>query len=83
MMVEVNGLEEKAPQNTFPPTLEESEPRLRPTPQCRILNPLNEGRDGTCNLMVTSWIRFCCVTTRTPRIFNLFAPPPCHPGVDP
>ena len=25
--------------------------------QCRILNPLSEARDQTCNLMVPSWIR--------------------------
>ena len=34
--------------------------------QCRILNPLSEARDGTRNLMVPSWIRFCCATTGTP-----------------
>ena len=31
-----------------------------------ILNPLREARDGTRNLMVTSWICFCCTTTGTP-----------------
>ena len=34
--------------------------RLRPTPsswQHRVLNPLSEARDRTCNLMVPSWIR--------------------------
>ena len=34
--------------------------------QCRILNPLREVRDQTCNLMVTSRIRFHCATTGTP-----------------
>ena len=34
--------------------------------QHRILNPLSEARDGTCNLVVPSWIHFCCVTTGTP-----------------
>ena len=42
-----------------------SEPHLQPTPQlvswqCQILNPLSKVRDRTCNLMVPSWIRFCC-----------------------
>ena len=31
--------------------------------QCRILNPLIEARDRTWNLMVSSWIRFCCAMT--------------------
>ena len=30
--------------------------------QCRILNPLSKVKDQTCNLMVTSRIRFCCAT---------------------
>ena len=34
--------------------------------QHRILNPLSEARDQTCNLMVPSQIRFCCTTTGTP-----------------
>ena len=34
--------------------------------QCRILNPLSEARDRTCNLMVPSRIHFCCATTGTP-----------------
>ena len=33
----------------------------------QILNPLSEGRDGTCNLMVTSQIHFSCSTTGTPK----------------
>ena len=33
----------------------------------RILNPLSEARDWTCNLMVPSWICFCCTTTGTPQ----------------
>ena len=32
-----------------------------------ILNPLNEARDQTCNLMVSSRIRFRCTKTRTPH----------------
>ena len=34
--------------------------------QCRILNPLSEAGDGTCNLMAPSRIRVCCATMRTP-----------------
>ena len=34
--------------------------------QHQILNPLSEARDWTHNLMVPSWIRFCCSTTETP-----------------
>ena len=33
--------------------------------QCQIINPLCEARDQTHNLMVTSWIRFCCTTRET------------------
>ena len=47
-----------------------SEPHLRSTPQLkqhRILNPLSEARDGNCNLIVPSRIRFCCTMTGTPR----------------
>ena len=33
-----------------------------------ILNPLNETRDQTCNLMVPSWIHFRCAETGTPRL---------------
>ena len=35
--------------------------------QCRILNPLSKARDQTHNLMVPSWIHFCCTTKGTPR----------------
>ena len=35
--------------------------------QHKILNPLSEAGDGTCNLMVTSQIRFRCTTTGTPQ----------------
>ena len=31
--------------------------------QHQILNPLNEARDRNCNLMVPSWICFCCSRT--------------------
>ena len=34
--------------------------------QRQILNPLSEVRDRTRNLMVPSWIYFCCATTGTP-----------------
>ena len=30
--------------------------------QHQILNPLSKARDRTRNLMVRSWIRFCCAT---------------------
>ena len=33
--------------------------------QCQILNPLREARDRTGNLMVLSWICFCCAMTGT------------------
>ena len=36
------------------------------SPQHWIFNPLSEARDQTCNLMVTSWIRFHCTTMGTP-----------------
>ena len=39
--------------------------------QHRILNPLSGARDGTRNLMVTSWICFPFTTTGTP-IFEIF-----------
>ena len=53
-----------------------SEPRLPPTPQltahsswqCRILSPLSEARDRTHNLMVPSWVHFCCATLGTPDL---------------
>ena len=32
-----------------------------------ILNPLSEARNRACNLMVPSWICFCCARTGTPR----------------
>ena len=34
--------------------------------QRRILHPLSEAGDGTCNLMVPSRTRFPCATTGTP-----------------
>ena len=36
--------------------------------QRRILNPLNEARDRTRNLMVPSGICFCCALTGTPHL---------------
>ena len=35
--------------------------------QCQILKLLSEARDQTCNLMVSSQIRFCYATTGTPE----------------
>ena len=37
--------------------------------QHRILKPLSEARDRTCNLMVPSRIHFCCASTGTPSEF--------------
>ena len=34
---------------------------------CQILNPLIKARDQTHNLMVSSWIHFCCAMTGTPN----------------
>ena len=47
--------------------------------QCRILNPLNEARDQTCNLTVPRQIRFHCPTTGTPDLayFLKEASEPC------
>ena len=36
--------------------------------QCRILNPLNEARNQTCNVMVPSRICFRCTMMGTPRV---------------
>ena len=36
--------------------------------QRQILNPLSEARDRTDNLMVPSWIHFCCATTGTSHL---------------
>ena len=38
--------------------------------QHRILNPLREARDRTCDLMAPSRIRFHCATTGTPAHFH-------------
>ena len=38
----------------------------RSSRQCQILNLLSEARDRTHNLMVPSWIRFCCAMMGTP-----------------
>ena len=53
--------------------------------QCQILNSLSEARDRTCNLMVTSWIRFHCATMGTPHLYPLvlsFYNKPVIEGVD-
>ena len=39
--------------------------------QCQILNPMDEARDGTCNLMVPSQICFRCHKTETPKLISL------------
>ena len=36
--------------------------------ECRILKPLSEARDWTCNLLVPSCIHFRCATMRTPKL---------------
>ena len=49
-----------------------SEALLWPTPQlrqCQILNPLNEARDRTRNIMVPSQICFSCAMMGTPETF--------------
>ena len=43
--------------------------------QHQILNPLIEGRDRTCNLMVPRWICFRCVTAGTPDLISYFCIP--------
>ena len=35
-----------------------------------ILNPLGEARDRTCNVMIPSWIHFCCAMMGTPDSSN-------------
>ena len=58
-----------------------SHARSEPDPSCvhdihhsslqrQILNPLNEARDQTCNLMLPSWIRFRCATMGTLKAFT-------------
>ena len=39
--------------------------------QHQILNPLREAKDRTRNLMVPSWICFCCTMTGTPNFYYL------------
>ena len=42
--------------------------------QRQILSPLSEARDGTCNLMVPSWICFHCTMMGTPGLsFNILS----------
>ena len=41
--------------------------------QCPILNPLSKARDRTRNLMVPSWIRFCCAMIEIPIEYYLRA----------
>ena len=36
-----------------------------------ILNLLSEARDQTCNVMVPSWVCFCCTTTGTPHFLSV------------
>ena len=36
--------------------------------QRQILNPLSKAKDWTCNLMVPTWICFCCTTLGTPTL---------------
>ena len=43
--------------------------------QYQILNPPSEARDRTRNLMVPSWIRFCCAMTGSPVVFFLIYEP--------
>ena len=43
--------------------------------QCRILNPLSEARDRTCNLMPPNWIHFPCAMTGTLGFFFFW---PCR-----
>ena len=38
--------------------------------QRQMPDPLSEARDGTCILIDTSWIHFCCITTGTPVCGN-------------
>ena len=38
--------------------------------QHQILNPLSKARDGTQNLMVPSWICFCCAMIGTPKFLS-------------
>ena len=40
--------------------------------QHRIPDPLSEVRDRTCILMDTSWIRFLCTATGTPRAIHFY-----------
>ena len=42
--------------------------------QCQIINTPSEARDRTCNLMVPTWIHFCCATMGTPGVcyFNFY-----------
>ena len=40
--------------------------------QHQIPNPLSMGRDRTCNLVVPSWICFCCTMTGTPIRVSFF-----------
>ena len=38
----------------------------------RILHPRSEARDGTCNVMVPSWIHLCCATMETPVLDSIY-----------
>ena len=50
--------------------------------QHKIPHPPSEARDGTCNLVDTSWTRFCCTTMRTPISSFSLLEPPWLPAVD-
>ena len=51
--------------------------------QCRILNPLSEAWDRTCNLSVPSGIRFCCATMGTPLLSFLITVLNCQYFLNP
>ena len=46
-----------------------------------ILNPLNETKDQTHNLMVPSWICYCCAMLGTPRKDYIFYKIKCNVGI--
>ena len=44
------------------------------SPQRLIFNPLSQARDWTHNLLVPSWIRFCCATNGNSHPVHLWIP---------